>query len=136
VGVFVGVRVGVKVRVGVLVGVRGRFGVRVAVGVRLAVGVRVGVGWVGVMVGVRVGDGVLVGVGVGGKPEHPFRALFTASMIKATFTSAPLGTPLGHADGWAVPSAMFTSVMISSMVTALSWLQSPTSHGGPGELYS
>ena len=38
-------------------------------------------------------------------------------MINATFTVASSGIPCGHADGSARPTAMFTSVVISSTVT-------------------
>ena len=72
---------------------------------------------VGVMVRVRVlvGVGVMVAVGC---TVHPFSALFTAWMITATLTSPPIGRPpFEHADGWAVPRAMFTSVMRSLMAT-------------------
>ena len=46
-------------------------------------------------------------------------------MIIATSTTAPLGTPYGHAAGGALPSAMFTSVMRSLTATVWVPLQSP-----------
>jgi len=53
-----------------------------------------------ILVGVGVMVGVRVGVGVDGT-GHPLSASFTAWMISATVTSTPLGTPCGHAEGWA-----------------------------------
>jgi len=58
--------------------------------------------------------------------EQPFSATFTAWMTKATLTSAPLGMPCGQADAWALPKAMFTSVISSSMVALPVPSQSPT----------
>jgi len=59
---------------------------------------------------------------------QPLSALLTAWMMNATVTSALLGTLFGHADGWAVLSAMFTRVITSLIVTSPSPLQSPM-HG-------
>lgn len=54
-------------------------------------------------------------------------------MISATLISPLLGTPCGQADAWVLPSAMFTSVMISLMATLDVPLQSPTHGTGVGE---
>lgn len=51
--------------------------------------------------------------------------MFTARMIRVMSTSAPLGTPCGHAAVCAVPKAMFTRVMISFTVTSPLPSQSP-----------
>ena len=59
---------------------------------------------------------------------QPLSALFTAWMVTATVTSAPLATPCGQADAWEVPRAMFTRVITSLTVTSRSPLQSPM-HG-------
>jgi hypothetical protein len=84
----------------------------VAVEVAMVLGVLVAVG----VVGVRVRC-VPVGVGVHDNPEHPCSALFTAWTSNAMSTSAPFGVPCGHADGWAVPRAMSTRMIISFTVT-------------------
>jgi hypothetical protein len=61
-------------------------------------------------------------------PGQLLSALFTAWMINAMSTSAPLGIPCGHAKGCALPSAMFTIVISSLTVTSPPPSQSPT-HG-------
>jgi hypothetical protein len=50
-------------------------------------------------------------------------------MINATLTCEPLGIPAAHAAGSALPSAMFTSTMISLTVTWVLPSQSPTQEG-------
>lgn len=58
---------------------------------------------------------------------HPFSALLTAAMISLmVIVPLPLASPAGQAATFAVPRAMFTSVMRSSIVTSKTLLQSPT----------
>jgi hypothetical protein len=50
-------------------------------------------------------------------------------MITATLISAPLGTVCAHAEGWALPRAMFTRIMMSFTATLSVPLQSPMQPG-------
>jgi hypothetical protein len=65
-------------------------------------------------------------------PPQPFIASFTAWMISATSTAAPLGTPCGHVDACPLPRPMFTRLIMSLTATVPTPPQSPTHGTGIG----
>ena len=125
VGVGLGVAVPLGDRVGVAVGIR----VTVCDGVGRDVAVAAGFVTDGVCVGVSCGACVggvvraVVGVAWG---EHPYSDAFTALRISSMVTKPSVLASAGaQSASGVVPSVMFTPVMISSIDTSPSALQSP-----------